>query len=338
MIDRIDLFVPDGGPHGLGLIQGSKAVRPEEWFFKAHFHQDPVMPGSLGLESLLQLLKVHAAVEPLAGWTGHALRVDARREASLALSRPGDSRRNRQVQVQAVLTACDEARRQVSANGFLLVDGRVIYQMKDFTLARTDERSHEVFARIYRFHRLRAAARGGYLPRAGSPAAPVVPGAAPARGATRSADRHRGTALVGAGLSAVGRGGASGAQGPGTVQRPARGHRGTDLCGRVPGKLRACHGLPRRFVPGHSAPYGLRPEQRLPGRPQRHRGTGEPHRAGADQGGPGGLVRDGPRDQRHDDRAHVAGSRHGSVQDVGGHADGRFGGGGGAGYRWLVRP
>ena len=58
MIDNVDLFVPDGGPHGLGLIRGSKAVDPAEWFFKAHFYQDPVWPGSLGLESFLQLLKL----------------------------------------------------------------------------------------------------------------------------------------------------------------------------------------------------------------------------------------------------------------------------------------
>ena len=33
---------------------------PEEWFFAAHFYQDPVCPGSLGLEAFLQVLKVLA--------------------------------------------------------------------------------------------------------------------------------------------------------------------------------------------------------------------------------------------------------------------------------------
>src|SRR5262249_37317409 len=60
MIDRIDLYVPDGGPSKLGFIKGSKTIDPEEWFFKAHFYQDPVWPGSLGLESFLQVLKVVA--------------------------------------------------------------------------------------------------------------------------------------------------------------------------------------------------------------------------------------------------------------------------------------
>nr|WP_279384384.1 hypothetical protein [Geotalea toluenoxydans] len=48
MIDHIDLFVPDGGPKGLGYVKGIKEVDPDEWFFKAHFYQDPVTPGSLG--------------------------------------------------------------------------------------------------------------------------------------------------------------------------------------------------------------------------------------------------------------------------------------------------
>ena len=75
MIDRIDPHVPDGGPHGLGFIVGSKDVDPAEWFFKAHFYQDPVCPGSLGLESFLQLLKVHAVQR----WGWRPKRPDSRR-------------------------------------------------------------------------------------------------------------------------------------------------------------------------------------------------------------------------------------------------------------------
>jgi 3-oxoacyl-(acyl-carrier-protein) synthase/3-hydroxymyristoyl/3-hydroxydecanoyl-(acyl carrier protein) dehydratase len=41
-------------------VFGKKLVRTDEWFFDAHFYQDPVMPGSLGLEALLQTLKAAA--------------------------------------------------------------------------------------------------------------------------------------------------------------------------------------------------------------------------------------------------------------------------------------
>jgi 3-hydroxymyristoyl/3-hydroxydecanoyl-(acyl carrier protein) dehydratase len=135
MIDRVDLFVPDGGLHGLGFIQGVKAVDAGEWFFKAHFHQDPVCPGSLGLESLLQLLKVVAHER----W--HADRFEAMTgRAHEWLYRgqviPGDC----EVTVQAVVTARDDGVQALTADGYLLVDGRVIYRMKDFTLRAVTSR------------------------------------------------------------------------------------------------------------------------------------------------------------------------------------------------------
>jgi acyl transferase domain-containing protein/3-hydroxymyristoyl/3-hydroxydecanoyl-(acyl carrier protein) dehydratase len=133
MVDRIDCWLPAGGPQGLGLIQGSKTVDPQEWFFKAHFYQDPVWPGSLGLEAFIQLLKIAAGerwgADPQAVFSG------------LTLGKPHSwvyrgqvLPSNRQVVVQAALKAVDDERRLLVADGFLLVDGKAIYQMNDFTL------------------------------------------------------------------------------------------------------------------------------------------------------------------------------------------------------------
>ena len=57
MLDRVTGFWPRGGESGLGRLRGEKDIEPDEWYFKAHFFQDPVMPGSLGLESMTQLLQ-----------------------------------------------------------------------------------------------------------------------------------------------------------------------------------------------------------------------------------------------------------------------------------------
>ena len=57
MLDRVTVADPQGGEQGLGFYRAEKDVDPNEWFFKAHFFQDPVQPGSLGLEALLQLLQ-----------------------------------------------------------------------------------------------------------------------------------------------------------------------------------------------------------------------------------------------------------------------------------------
>lgn len=59
MIDTITGFWEDGGSRGLGALRSEKLVDPGDWFFKAHFFQDPVQPGSLGLEAMLQLLQFY---------------------------------------------------------------------------------------------------------------------------------------------------------------------------------------------------------------------------------------------------------------------------------------
>jgi 3-oxoacyl-(acyl-carrier-protein) synthase/3-hydroxymyristoyl/3-hydroxydecanoyl-(acyl carrier protein) dehydratase len=57
MLDRVVRWEPDGGKKSLGYARAEKDVDPNEWFFKAHFFQDPVQPGSLGIEAFCQLLQ-----------------------------------------------------------------------------------------------------------------------------------------------------------------------------------------------------------------------------------------------------------------------------------------
>ena len=133
MIDRIELFVPDGGPAGLGYLRGTKQVDPDEWFFKAHFYQDPVTPGSLGLESFLQLMK-YAAVKRWGWREGDTLAAVALERRHRWLYRGQVVPGNSQVTITAWVTAVDEHERILVAAGYLAVDGRPIYQMNDFTV------------------------------------------------------------------------------------------------------------------------------------------------------------------------------------------------------------
>ncbi|KOU36216.1 type I polyketide synthase [Streptomyces sp. WM6378] len=59
MLDRITGYWPEGGSAGLGRLRSEKDVDAGEWFFKAHFFQDPVQPGSLGIEAMCQLLQFY---------------------------------------------------------------------------------------------------------------------------------------------------------------------------------------------------------------------------------------------------------------------------------------
>jgi acyl transferase domain-containing protein/3-hydroxymyristoyl/3-hydroxydecanoyl-(acyl carrier protein) dehydratase len=133
MVDNIELLAPDGGPDGLGWIHGSIAVDADAWFFKAHFYQDPVWPGSLGLEAFLQLLKVYAARRWSLGEQAQFTSMPAEHNHRWSYRGqivPGCEA----VEVFASITAVDDEQQSLVADGFLVVDGRTIYSMNDFSL------------------------------------------------------------------------------------------------------------------------------------------------------------------------------------------------------------
>ncbi|MCO6011001.1 hypothetical protein NE236_39195 [Actinoallomurus purpureus] len=57
MIDEAEIAMA-GGEHGLGYLRGRKTIDPADWYFACHFHGDPVMPGSLGVEALYEGLQI----------------------------------------------------------------------------------------------------------------------------------------------------------------------------------------------------------------------------------------------------------------------------------------
>jgi 3-hydroxymyristoyl/3-hydroxydecanoyl-(acyl carrier protein) dehydratase/3-oxoacyl-(acyl-carrier-protein) synthase len=134
MIDGIDCFAPDGGAHGRGYVRGVKMIDPEDWFFKAHFYQDPVCPGSLGIESFVQLLRFAAD----RFWPGY------RETHTVELLAPAPHTwryrgqilpTNRQVDVEAVITERqDQPQPFIKADGYLKCDGLYIYKMHHFGL------------------------------------------------------------------------------------------------------------------------------------------------------------------------------------------------------------
>jgi 3-hydroxymyristoyl/3-hydroxydecanoyl-(acyl carrier protein) dehydratase len=133
MIDTIEVFQPKGGPHGLGYIRAAKPVAPGEWFFTAHFYQDPVCPGSLGLESLYQVLKYVA----LHHWGGeqHYQWSLANENAHSWTYRGQILPTSKIAQTEAIVTRLqDVPEPAVFVDGLLSVDGLVIYKMENFCL------------------------------------------------------------------------------------------------------------------------------------------------------------------------------------------------------------
>ena len=137
MIDRVTGWWPGAGRAGLGRLRAEKDVDPGEWFFKAHFFQDPVQPGSLGLEALLQLLRVYA----LERGVGRGLRRP--RIQPLAVGAPLAWKyrgqvvpSNERVQLEIEIT---ELRPEpgggalLRADGWLWVDGTRVYSARGLT-------------------------------------------------------------------------------------------------------------------------------------------------------------------------------------------------------------
>ncbi|MCA9572222.1 MAG: 3-hydroxyacyl-[acyl-carrier-protein] dehydratase FabA, partial [Myxococcales bacterium] len=80
LLDRLTGLWPEGGKAGLGRVRGRMDVHPRLWFFSAHFFQDPVQPGSLGLEAIEQGLRALLIAKGLA--------TDGQRFQSLAVEVP----------------------------------------------------------------------------------------------------------------------------------------------------------------------------------------------------------------------------------------------------------
>ncbi|MBW2418425.1 MAG: acyltransferase domain-containing protein [Deltaproteobacteria bacterium] len=57
VLDRVTGYWPEGGAAGLGRVRAERNIDAADWYFKAHFFQDPVQPGSLGIEAMIQALQ-----------------------------------------------------------------------------------------------------------------------------------------------------------------------------------------------------------------------------------------------------------------------------------------
>ncbi|MBS1250205.1 MAG: 3-hydroxydecanoyl-[acyl-carrier-protein] dehydratase [Chloroflexi bacterium] len=58
-LDEVQI-IEEGGRYGRGYLHAVGSISPNAWFFSRHFYQDPVMPGSLGVEAVLQALQAYA--------------------------------------------------------------------------------------------------------------------------------------------------------------------------------------------------------------------------------------------------------------------------------------
>ncbi len=132
MLDRV-VWLEDPASQ-TGCVRAEKDLRPSEWFFKAHFYQDPVQPGSLGLEALVQALQFYVIHYGLAqGISKPAFVLDsplAWKYRSQVLPV------NQRIGMEVRLKKLDRTRNTLTirAEGWLFVDSVRIYHFSDFGL------------------------------------------------------------------------------------------------------------------------------------------------------------------------------------------------------------
>jgi 3-hydroxyacyl-[acyl-carrier protein] dehydratase/trans-2-decenoyl-[acyl-carrier protein] isomerase len=73
--DRVVELNTEGGKYGYGFAIATKRLSDIDWVFESHFDQDPVMPGTMMIEGLLQLAGLCGGFRGARG-KGRAVRMD----------------------------------------------------------------------------------------------------------------------------------------------------------------------------------------------------------------------------------------------------------------------
>ncbi|MCG9696120.1 beta-ketoacyl synthase N-terminal-like domain-containing protein [Shewanella sp. Isolate11] len=133
-IDSVEI-VDNGGTEGLGYLYAERTIDPSDWFFQFHFHQDPVMPGSLGVEAIIETMQTYAISKDLgAGFNnpkfGQIL-------SNIKWKYRGQiNPLNKQMSMDVSITSIkdEQGRKVITGNASLSKDGLRIYEVTDIAI------------------------------------------------------------------------------------------------------------------------------------------------------------------------------------------------------------
>jgi len=134
-VDTVSI-VEKGGDAGIAYIYGERTVDPTDWFFRYHFHQDPVMPGSLGVEAIIELLQTYALKNDLGAGFNSPRFIAPVTEVIWKYRgqiTPVNKQMSLDVHITDIIRSDNEVRLVGDAN--LSKDGLRIYQVKDIVLS-----------------------------------------------------------------------------------------------------------------------------------------------------------------------------------------------------------
>ena len=125
MFDRITNIDKVGGNYSKGEVVAELDIKPNLWFFKCHFQNDPVMPGCLGLDAMWHLVGFYL------GWLGEPGKGRALGVGEVKFS-------GQVLETVKKVTYHISLKRVILrklvmgiADGIMKADGRIIYEVKD---------------------------------------------------------------------------------------------------------------------------------------------------------------------------------------------------------------
>ena len=125
MFDRITTINEKGGNFSKGEVVAELDIKPDLWFFKCHFMNDPVMPGCLGLDAMWQLVGFYL------GWLGQPGKGRALGVGEVKFT-------GQVLQTVRLVTYHISLKRLILrklimgvADGIMKADGKPIYEVKD---------------------------------------------------------------------------------------------------------------------------------------------------------------------------------------------------------------
>eukprot|EP00939_MAST-03C_sp_MAST-3C-sp1_P002650 g2650.t1 len=130
------------GKFGKGYVHGTKKVNKQDWFFSCHFWCDPVMPGSLGIESMLQCVEYFCGFTNLARSFANPRFVHEPGTTKWKYRgqlTPRNDRMDSEVHIKSI--AKSDGKIVVVADGYLYVDGLRVYEAIDLRVSVIDASS-----------------------------------------------------------------------------------------------------------------------------------------------------------------------------------------------------
>ncbi len=128
--------IADGGAYGKGYVHALKVIDPSDWFYPCHFYEDPVMPGSLGVEAMIQSMQIFALHQGLGNTMSNprfALVLGTAKWMYRGQIIPKNKEMTLEIHMKSIQTSPTQI--DILADGNLWKDGLRIYHVEDIGLS-----------------------------------------------------------------------------------------------------------------------------------------------------------------------------------------------------------